>query len=81
MAWRVLENGEDVWHVQAAAEKRPESKVWQLVLAFRQKDVESEPHRFWAPYPLEADSKSSLYQAADRLSDDAIREILVRHLS
>ena len=81
MAWRVLDNGDEVWHVQAAAEMRPDVKVWQLVLSFRSKQAEREPRSFWATYPLESSSKSSLFQAADRLSDESIREILVQHIS
>ncbi len=81
MAWRVLDNGGEVWHVQAAAEMRPDIKVWQLVLSFRVRDTGREPGSFWATYPLEASSKSSLFQAADRLTDDALREVLVEHLS
>ena len=81
MAWRVLDNGDEVWHVHAAAEMRADVKVWRLVLSFRSKQAASEPRAFWAAYPLEASSKTSLYKAADRLSDDALREILVQHLS
>ena len=81
MAWRVLDNGDEVWHVQPAAEMRADVRVWQLVLSFRSKQAASEPRAFWATYPLESSSKSSLFQAADRLSDDAIREVLVQHLS
>ncbi len=81
MAWRVLDTGDEVWHVQAAAEMRADVNVWQLVLSFRSKQAEREPRAFWAPYPLEASSKSSLFQAADRLPDEAIREILAQHIS
>ncbi len=81
MAWRVLDTGDEVWHVQAAAEMRADVKVWHLVLSFRSKQTKREPRAFWAPYPLEASSKSSLFQAADRLPDEAIREILSQHIS
>lgn len=81
MAWRVLDNGDQVWHVQPAAEMRANVNLWQLVLSFRSKQAASEPRAFWAAFPLESSSKSSLFQAADRLSDDAIREVLVQHLS
>ena len=81
MAWRVLDSGGEVWHVQVAAEMRPDIKLWQLVLSFRVRDAGREPESFWATYPLEATSKSSLFQAADRLTDDALREVLVEHLS
>ncbi len=81
MAWRVLDNGDQVWHVQPAAEMRANVNLWQLVLSFRSKQAASEPRAFWAAFPLESSSKSSLFQAADRLSDDAIREVLVQHLA
>ena len=81
MAWRVLDTGDEVWHVQAAAEMRADVRVWQLVLSFRSKEAERESRAFWAPFPLKATSKSSLFQAADRLTDKAIREILVQHIS
>ena len=81
MAWRVLDNGDQVCHVQPAAEMRANVNLWQLVLSFRSKQAASEPRAFWAAFPLESSSKSSLFQAADRLSDDAIREVLVQHLS
>ncbi len=79
MTWRVLDNGSEVWHVQAAAEMRADLKTWQLVLSFRARDPIGEPRSFWAPYPLESHSKSGLFKAADRLSDEAIREVLAQH--
>lgn len=80
MAWRITDNEGKVWQVRAAAEMRSDVKVWRLVLSFRA-TVPGEPRSFWAPYPLEASSKSSLFQAADRLPDEAIRQVLVQHLS
>ncbi len=55
--------------------------MWQLTLSFRVTNSEREPRAFWASYPLESSSKSSLFQAADRLSNDALKEVLVQHLS
>ncbi len=81
MAWRIIETGDDVWHVRPAAEMRPDQKIWQLTLSFRAAKSNREPRQFWASYPLESSSKSSLFQAADRLSNDALREVLVQHLS
>ena len=81
MAWRVLDSGDQVWSVQAAAEMRPDAKVWQLVLSFRARDAAAGPQSFWAAYPLESSSKSSLFKAADRLTDEAIREVLAQHLA
>ena len=81
MAWRVIETGEEVWHVRPAAEMRPDQKTWQLTLSFRAADSAREPRQFWASYPLQSSSKSSLFQAADRMSNDVLREVLIRHLS
>jgi hypothetical protein len=81
MAWRVIETAEEVWHVQPAAEMRPDAKLWQLTLSFRAAKSEREPRSFWASYPIESYSKSSLFQAADRLTNDTLREVLVQHLS
>ena len=81
MAWRVIETGDEVWHVRPAAEMRPDARTWQLTLSFRAADATREPRQFWASYPLDSSSKSSLFQAADRLPTDALREILVQHIS
>jgi hypothetical protein len=35
----------------------------------------------WAPYPIEAMSKSSLFLQADRLSDEDLRAVLTQHIS
>jgi hypothetical protein len=80
MAWRVIETAQETWHVQPAAEMRPDGRVWQLTIAFRAAKPDRPPKVLWAPYPLESSSKASLFQAADRLSDDALRELLARHL-
>ena len=79
MAWRVLDTGGEVWHVQAAAERRPESSNWQLTLSFRCCDGERKSSAFWAPYPIESDSKSSLFAQADRIKDQDLREVLASH--
>ncbi len=81
MPWRVIEAGEEVWHVQPAAEMRADVKMWRLMLSFRAKATTREREAFWAPYPLESSSKSSLFQAADRISNDALKEVLVQHLA
>ncbi len=80
MAWRVIEAGEEVWHVQPAAEMRPDVRMWRLMLSFRAQASSRERESFWAPYPLESSSKSSLFQAADRISNDALKEVLAQHL-
>lgn len=81
MPWKVIETGDEVWHVQPAAEMRGDVKVWHLMLSFRAANSGREPRAFWAPYPLESSSKSSLFQAADRLSDESVKEVLAQHLA
>jgi hypothetical protein len=80
MAWRIIDTEGEVWHVQVAAERRADTKLWQLSLAFRTRDSET-PRAVWAQYPLESVSKTSLFQAADRISDEALKELLVQHIS
>ncbi|OGU01721.1 MAG: hypothetical protein A2W29_07615 [Gemmatimonadetes bacterium RBG_16_66_8] len=75
----MIASGGEVWHVQAAAERRANARLWQLMLAFRATESER-PRAFWAPYPLESVSKSSLFLQADRISDEALREVLVQHI-
>lgn len=81
MAWRVIDAEGETWLVQPAAEMRHDVRVWQLTLSFRARSGEREPRAFWATYPIESSSKSSLFQAADRLSDDALKEVLSQHLA
>ncbi len=81
MAWRVIETNGERWNVHPAAEMRANVRLWQLMLSFRSADVEREPRTLWAAYPMESSSRSSLFQAADRLSDDALRNILAQHIS
>lgn len=81
MAWRVIAHGDEVWHVDALAERRAHTEAWQLVLTFR---AASEPLRttsFWAPYPLEATSKSSLFIQAERIRDRDLSRLLEERLS
>jgi hypothetical protein len=82
MSWRVIAHGDQVWHVDAVAERRANTSAWQLVLSFRAAS-ESVPGRrrcFWTPYPLEATSKSSLFIQAERISDAAIVQVLAECL-
>ncbi len=79
MAWRVISREDEVWHVHPAAERRANQSVWQLMLSFRARESSREPRSFWAPYPLEATSKSSLFMQAERITDDALREVLTQH--
>lgn len=80
MAWRVIATEGEVWHVQAAAERRANVQLWQLMLSFRAASTGREPRTFWAPYPLESVSKSSLFLQADRITDEALREVLEQHI-
>jgi hypothetical protein len=82
MSWRVIAHGDQVWHVDAVAERRANAAAWQLVLSFR---AASEPlvgrRSFWTPYPLEATSKSSLFIQAERISDAALSQLLAERLA
>ena len=80
MAWRVIDTDGETWHVQAAAERRADTHTWQLSVAFRPKDNNREHGAIWATYPLESASKSGLFQAADRISDDALKDLLVQKI-
>ena len=79
MAWRVIDTQGEVWHVQAAAERRADKKLWQLTLSFRCYGGDRKSSAFWATYPLESRSKSSLFALADRIQDDELREVLAQH--
>src|SRR5258705_10748228 len=85
MSWRVIAHGDQVWHVDAVAERRANTAVWQLVLAVRAA-VASAPlpgqrRSFWTPYPLEAPSKSSLFIQAERIPDPALSQLLAERLA
>lgn len=81
MAWRILSREGETWHVQPAAERRANQAMWQLVLAFRRRDTGAGRRSFWATFPLESSSKSSLFQQAEKLSDETLHEVLAQHLS
>ena len=85
MSWRVIAHGDQVWHVDAVAERRANTAAWQLVLSFR---AASEPllrvggrRSFWMPYPLEATSKSALFIQAERIPDTALSQLLAERLA
>jgi hypothetical protein len=94
MSWRVIAHGDQVWHVDAVAERRANTAAWQLVLAFRAAS-ESPPgaavagravggsgrRSFWTPYPLEATSKSALFIQAERIPDTALSQLLAERLA
>ena len=77
MPWRVIADGEEVWHVAAVAERRPHEVSWQLVLSFRGTSGGLRDRAFWAQYPIEATSKSALFLQAERISDAALSHLLV----
>ncbi len=80
MVWRVIDTEDEVWHVQAAAERRPAEHTWQLSLSFRcQEGAGKKARAFWAAYPLESGSKTLLFRLADRIRDDELRELLQQH--
>ena len=78
MAWRTVEFAESVWHVTYAAERRANSSAWQLILSFR--TAAGPKSSFWAPYPLESSSKSSLFAMAERIPHDRLTEVLAEHM-
>ncbi|MFQ5704511.1 MAG: hypothetical protein ACE5HT_10875 [Gemmatimonadales bacterium] len=81
MAWRVIDTDGELWHVYVAAERRANANLWQLALSFRTARAEKGQGPIWAQFPLEAVSKSSLFRAAERISDEALRELLAQHIS
>ena len=80
MAWRVIDTDGETWNVQAAAERRADTNLWQLSVSFRSKDSDREQGAIWARYPLESVSKSTLFQAADRIRDDELKDLLVQQI-
>lgn len=76
MAWRVLSHQGETWHVHVAAERRPNTVAWQLVFSFR-RPPSAGGEAFWAPYPLESPSKSSLFAQAERIPNDALAALLI----
>ena len=79
MAWRVIDAAGEKWQVQPAAEFRANARLWQLIFSFRASNAARLV--FWAPFPIEAMSKSSLFYQAERITDDALREVLAQHLA
>jgi hypothetical protein len=81
MPWRVIVHGDQVWHVDAVAERRANAAAWQLVLAFRAASELARRPSFWMPYPLEATSKSSLFIQSERIPDAALTRVLAERLA
>jgi len=77
----VIDTEGESWNVQAAAERRADTHLWQLSVSFRSRNADSDQGAIWARFPLESVSKSSLFQAADRITDEALRELLVQQIS
>ena len=81
MPWRVIAHGGEVWHVDAIAERRPNTESWQLALGFRARATDRPTGRtIWTLYPLEATSKSSLFIQAERIPDHALSQVLAERL-
>src|SRR5438876_423101 len=80
MPWRVIAHGDQVWHVDALAERPANAEAWQLVLSFRPASERS-GRSFWTLYPLEATSKSSLFIQAERIPDRALSQLLAERLA
>lgn len=79
MAWRVISREGEIWHVHPAAERRANQSLWQLMLSFRATNSAQEPRAFWASYPIESTSKSSLFIQAEKITDEALHELLCQH--
>ncbi len=76
MPWRVIAYGDDVWHVAAVAERRPHMVSWQLMLSFRGTSGNVRDRSFWAPFPIEATTKSALFLQAEQIPDRALANVL-----
>jgi len=81
MPWRVIALGDQVWHVDAVAERRANTEAWQLALSFRAASARLKGPSFWTLFPLEATSKSSLFIQAERIPDAAISQVLAQRLA
>ena len=81
MPWRVIAHGDQVWHVDAVAERPANSEAWQLVLTFRAASQRPGGPPLWTLYPLEASSKSSLFIQAERIPDVALSRLLAKRLA
>ncbi|PYO81727.1 MAG: hypothetical protein DMD65_11385 [Gemmatimonadetes bacterium] len=76
----MIAHGDQVWHVDALAERPANTEAWQLVLSFR--SASGRPGRsFRTLYPLEATSKSSLFIQAERIPDAVLSQFLAERLA
>lgn len=78
MTWRVVQIGEQQWNVTVAAERRAHRASWDLVLAFR---PVPQGRAVWAPFPLQADSKATLYARAEAIRDEQLAAVLRERLA
>src|SRR3989442_15065280 len=88
MSWRVIAVGDQVWHVDALAERPANTYAWHRVLSFRTAAVRPRApeaggaggarRSIWGPFPLEATSKASLFLPGERIPDAALSELLGR---
>src|SRR6266568_1710748 len=76
MPWRVIAHDNQVWHVEAVAERRAHTQAWQLVLTFRAAAERPRGRSLWTLFPLEATSKSALFIQAERIPDAALAQVL-----
>ena len=81
MAWRVIALGDQVWHVDAIAERPANTVAWQLALSFRAAADRPRGRAFWTRYPLEATSKTSLFIQAERIPNTALSKLLAQQLA
>ena len=81
MPWRVIAHADQVWHVEAVAERRPHTQAWQLVLTFRAAAERPRGRSLWTLFPLEATSKSALLIQAERIPDAALAQVLSERLA
>ena len=81
MPWRVIAHGDQVWHVDAVAERPANTEAWQLVRSVRAATDRPRGRAFWTLYPLEATSKSSLFIQAERIPNAALSQLLAERLA
>jgi hypothetical protein len=77
----VIAHGDQVWHVDAVAERPANTAAWQLALSFRAASERPRGRALWRLYPLEATSKTSLLIQAERIPDTALSEFLAERLA
>jgi hypothetical protein len=78
MVWRVVEHDDRRWNVSLAAEQRPNSPTWNLVLSFRPADVRQ--RSVWAAFPLSSLSRAALFAQAEKIPDDVLTALLAEQL-